>query len=720
LISDNLFVELIDILENKYSKNELKIVHQAYEFAKNAHKNQKRSSGDEYIVHPIHVALNLAELNLDIQTVVAGILHDIVEDTRYTQLDIKNFFGEEIANLVDGVTNLEKVRYKSNEKYQADGYRKLFLSMAKDIRVVLIKIADRLYNMQTLIYVSEEKQKIKAQETLDIYAPIAHRLGISKIRYELEDLAFFFLNPKEYEYISKKIKFNQRERISHVDRIINEIKKCLKKNKINAKIEGRPKHFFSVYRKMKIKNKTFEQIYDLFAVRILVNEIQDCYQVLGILHDYYKPVPGRFKDYIAVPKANMYQSLHTTLVDKNGLTFEIQIRTYKMNQVAEYGIAAHWMYKENIESDKKNDDIEKRLTWLKQILEWQKNFDDEDYLKALKLDLNVFSSRIYCFTPRGKVLCLSDGSTPLDFAYAIHSEIGNKAVRAKVNNRIVNFNYKLKNGDCVEIITSKNSYGPKLSWIKIVKTNHAKNKISQFFKKINKPENINKGRTIVEEYAQSKNINLDKLLESEEASIFFKKNNFDCIESFYLAVAHNAINSTTILNKLCHCYKKINNIQNDIEFKKNNSNIKNKNTIVINGLGDTQVRFSQCCNPLPGDEIVVFITRGRGLSLHKKTCKNITHIEIKDHERLINASWSNYLKYKDFNSSINITYENQKDVYTQIIKILANEDISITNANFKRKKEINNASIEFRIKDKSHLQNLIDKLSKILGVYKVL
>jgi len=711
--------EIIKNLEKYHPGKDFRLIYRAYEIAADAHKDQVRKSGDKYISHPLAVALILTQLELDLESIAAGILHDVIEDTRYTYQDIAKLFGLEIANIVDGVTKLDKIKYTSREELQAENYRKMFIAMAKDIRVVLIKIADRLHNMQTLKYMAREKQKEKSQETLDIYAPIAHRLGISKVRYQLEDIAFFYLNPREYNLLAQKIKLRQEERINHVEKIINEIKFNLEKYKIKAYVEGRPKHFFSIYKKMIAKNKTFDQIYDLFAVRAIVKTIPECYAVLGMVHEIYKPIPGRFKDYIAMPKANMYQSLHSTLIGPDGEPFEIQIRTEQMHRVAEYGIATHWKYKEG-KSETRLTSEEEKLAWLKQILEWQRDYDNtKDYLDAVKFDLNIYKSHVYCFTPQGQVIRLLSGSTPIDFAYMIHSAIGNKMIGARVNNKIVTLDYNLQTGDRVEIITSQNSIGPNLNWLKIVKSSHTRNKINQWFRKESKTDNIKIGKELLEREAKKKNLSLKILLSQDALKNVLEKYAFNSWDSLCAAIGHGAVKEQNVINRLYMFYKNAHETQEEINISQEENKNKKSDVIIVNGLGDIKVRFSKCCNPVPGDEIVGFITRGRGVSLHRTDCKNIINLNEFNRQRLIEAHWACKKKSERYYTEIKIICENTTNVLAKISKLLANEKIVLRSINSHAVK--NNAifNLGIEIEDKNRLGALCAKLMKIHDVIEI-
>ena len=544
---------MVDILLQKIKENctnvDLDIVNKAFNLAYEAHKEQKRESGDPYIIHPIDVAVILAELGMDTSTIVAGLLHDVIEDTDYTYDDIKNIFSEEVANLVSGVTKITKMEYKSKEEQQADNFRKMLLAMASDIRVIIIKLADRLHNMRTLKYMPKEKQKRISKETLDIYAPLAHRLGISKVKWELEDLCFRYLHEEEYYDLVHQISEKRVERETYIAQIIKDLYSKLEEAEIDSDIDGRPKHFYSIYRKMVTKNKSIEQIFDLTAIRILVNSVKDCYEVLGIVHTIYKPIPGRFKDYIAMPKPNMYQSLHTTVIGPQGKTFEIQIRTFEMHKTAEYGIAAHWKYKEGDTSDTKGKSFENKLVWLRDMLEWQKETSDaEEFMEGFKI--NLFTDEIFLFTPKGVVIDLPNGATPIDFAYRIHTDIGNKCIGAKVNGKIVPLDYKLKTGQIVEILTSNSSKGPNMDWLSIAKSNQAKSKIKAWFKKAKKEENINKGKEVFEKELKKQSVHYVDIAKGESYDKFIKRYNINCMDDLYALVGLGAIVASSFIAKL--------------------------------------------------------------------------------------------------------------------------------------------------------------------------
>ena len=632
-----LYEELLACVRKYHPSADLSMIEKAYRIAKNAHEGQFRKSGEPYIIHPLCVAIILADLELDKETIVAGLLHDAVEDTIMTTEEIQQEFGAEVALLVDGVTKLGQLSYSADKvELQAENLRKMFLAMAKDIRVILIKLADRLHNMRTLQYMKPEKQQEKARETMDIYAPIAMRLGISKVKVELDDLALKYLKPDVYYDLVEKINLKKSEREDYVNQVVGQVKRHMEDAGIKAQVDGRIKHFFSIYRKMVNQDKTIDQIYDLFAVRILVDTVKDCYAALGVIHEMYKPIPGRFKDYIAMPKPNMYQSLHTTLIGPKGQPFEIQIRTFEMHKTAEYGIAAHWKYKESSDG-KKPIGIreEEKLNWLRQILEWQKDMsDNKEFLSLLKNDLDLFADNVYCFTPQGDVKTLPNGSTPIDFAYSVHSAVGNNMVGARVNGKLVPIEYVINNGDRIEIITSQNSQGPSRDWLKIVKSTQAKNKINQWFKQELKEDNILKGKEMLQQYAKAKGYHLSEYTKSKYMEAVMRKYGFRDWDSVLAAIGHGGLKEGQVLNKLREAYEKehVQQITDEQILAEMNSNQererrnKTKSGIVVKGIHDVAVRFSKCCSPIPGDEIVGFVTRGRGVSIHRTDCVNVLNM----------------------------------------------------------------------------------------------
>ncbi|MCF6096644.1 bifunctional (p)ppGpp synthetase/guanosine-3',5'-bis(diphosphate) 3'-pyrophosphohydrolase [Thermovorax subterraneus] len=696
----------------------LELVDRAYEFAQKAHDGQHRISGEMYIFHPLEVAIILADLELDTITIAAGLLHDVVEDTEYTLEDINREFGDEIALLVDGVTKLGKLEFKTKEEQQAENLRKMFLAMAKDIRVILIKLADRLHNMRTLKYLPVEKQKEIAIETLEIFAPLAHRLGISKIKWELEDLAFRYLEPERYYELVEKVAKKRREREEHINKMIAILEKKLEAAGIKAEIQGRPKHFYSIYKKMKEQNKSFEQIYDLTAVRIIVSSVRDCYAALGVVHTLWKPIPGRFKDYIAMPKPNMYQSLHTTVIDSSGEPLEIQIRTYEMHKTAEYGIAAHWRYKEG----NKSDDFDKKLSWLREILDWQRDLRDaKEFMESLKIDL--FSDEVYVFTPKGDVINLPAGSCPIDFAYRIHTDIGNRCIGAKVNGKIVPLDYKLKNGDIVEIITSAHSNGPSRDWLQFVKSTQAKNKIRQWFKKERREENINRGKEMLEKEAKRQGYDIYQLINQDFMDNLLKKLSFQNIDDLFASVGYGGISATQAVQKILEEYKK--NVRSDkgeLESAKGEQKFKQKNKIFegvkIDGVDNVLVKFSRCCNPVPGDKIVGYITRGRGVSIHRQDCPNVIN-NVYDKERLIEVKWDGF-KEKSFPVEIEASGYDRPGMLSDVLDILGDMNTTIDLVNARASKNgIAVIDLILEITDKQHLDNIIQKLKKINGIFEV-
>jgi GTP pyrophosphokinase len=721
---EELYKELINRIRTYHPSTDISMIEKAYKVADEAHKGQLRKSGEPYIMHPLNVAIILAELELDKETIVAGILHDVVEDTVMTSEEIAQEFSEEVAFLVDGVTKLTQLKMTTDKiEVQAENLRKMFLSMAKDIRVILIKLADRLHNLRTLQYQSPEKQIEKARETMDIYAPIAHRLGISKIKVELDDLSMMYLMPDVYNDLKAQIDERLTERDAYIKRVVADVKKHIDNANLEAEIDGRVKHFFSIYKKMKNQNKTLDQIYDIFAVRIKVNTVRDCYSALGIIHEMYKPIPGRFKDYIAMPKSNMYQSLHTTLIGPEGQPFEIQIRTYEMHRTAEYGIAAHWKYKENISGTVMHKEEEK-LSWLRQILEWQRDTDDnKEFMSFVKTDLDLFAEQVYCFTPAGDVKNLPRGSTPIDFAYAIHTAVGNKMVGARINERQVPIDTPLSNGDRVEIITSQNSTGPSRDWLNIVKSTQAKNKINQWFKNQFKEDNINRGKELILTYCKSKGLDYSKYAKPEYQEVVCKKYNFQDWNAILAAVGHGGIKEGQVVNKLIEEYAKANkpqivdneDILSEYNVKKNHGSYAGKGGIIVNGIDDVAVRFSKCCSPVPGDEIVGFITRGRGISIHRTDCVNVLCMSESDRNRVIEAEWKdNAVAEGTYMTEINIYADDRNGILFDITKILSELNINVSSINSRTSKQGKaTITLAFAIRSKEQLNTIIAKIRNV-------
>ena len=716
---EELYEFLIESIRKYHPSDDLSMVRKAYDIANSAHEGQLRKSGEPYIVHPLSVAIILAQLELDKESIIAGILHDVVEDTVMTMDEMKQTFGKEVALLVDGVTKLTQLSWSADKvEIQAENLRKMFLAMAKDIRVILIKLADRLHNMRTLQYMKPEKQKEKARETMEIYAPIADRLGISKIKIELDDLSLKYLEPEIYYDLKEKVALRRSTREEFVQQIMDEVKKHMKDAGIEAQVDGRVKHFFSIYKKMINQNKTLDQIYDIFAVRIIVETVKDCYAALGVIHEMYKPIPGRFKDYIAMPKPNMYQSLHTTLISSTGQPFEIQIRTYDMHRTAEYGIAAHWKYKEGKDGQNVAQKEEEKLSWLRQILEWQKDMsDNKEFLSSLKTDLDIFSESVYCFTPEGDVKNLPSGSTTVDFAYSIHSAVGNKMVGAKVNDKLVPIDYVIQNGDRVEIITSQNSKGPSRDWLKSVRSAQAKNKINQWFKTQNKEENIIRGKELIDRYCKTKGINFAEIAKPE----------YDW-ESVLAAIGHGGLKEGQVINRLQEEYLKKNpkeilndaKVLGDVAGKERKPSERSKNGIVVKGVHDLAVRFSRCCSPVPGDEIVGFVTRGRGISIHRTDCINIINLPEEERTRLIDAEWQlpeGEKTHETYSTEIKIYAHNRIGIFVDVSKIFTERQIDISSMNVRTSKQgMCTITMSFDTHGVEELQRLVEKLRQVESV----
>ena len=734
---EKLHQELLSGIRKYHPSADLSLIEKAYQVAADAHKDQKRKSGEPYIIHPLCVGIILADLEMDKETIAAGLLHDVVEDTVMTYDEIKDEFGEEVAQLVDGVTKLGQLSYSADKvEVQAENLRKMFLAMAKDIRVIIIKLADRLHNMRTLKYMRPEKQKEKARETMDIYAPIAQRLGISKIKVELDDLSLKYLQPDVYYDLVEKIALRKTEREKFVQAIVNQVKSHIDEAGIKAQVDGRVKHFFSIYKKMVNQDKTLDQIYDLFAVRIIVDTVKDCYAALGVIHEMYTPIPGRFKDYIAMPKPNMYQSLHTTLIGPNGTPFEIQIRTFEMHRTAEYGIAAHWKYKEQSDGKKASGNQEEaKMTWLRQILEWQRDMsDNREFMNLLKSDLDLFAENVYCFTPAGDVKNLPAGSTPIDFAYSVHSAVGNKMVGARVNGKLVNIDYVIQNGDRVEVITSQNSKGPSRDWLKIVKSTQAKNKINQWFKQELKEDNIIKGQNLFSNYCKAKGIVQSDLLKPEFMQTVMAKYGFRDWDSVMAAIGHGGLKEGQVGNRLLEEYKKKQKkdmtdaqvlqavesagISVSSQGKDKTRKTHNKSGIVVKGIDDVAVRFAKCCSPVPGDEIVGFVTRGRGVTIHRTDCVNMIHLPGEDRVRLIDAEWQSAGDVSGrYPAEIKIFGNNRTGLLVDISKIFTERQIDMTGVNSRTSKQgTATISLSFEVGSRSELDSLIARLRQVESV----
>lgn len=728
-----LYEDLVRSIKKYHPSDDLSMVEKAYQIARDAHKDQKRKSGEPYIIHPLCVAIILADLELDKESIIAGILHDVVEDTVLTDAEITQIFGKEVALLVDGVTKLTQLSWSADKvETQAENLKKMFLAMAKDIRVILIKLADRLHNMRTLQYMKPEKQKEKARETIEIYAPLADRLGISKIKIELDDLALKYLEPDVYKDLEEKIALTSEARQDLIDNIIHEIQNHMEHAEIKCEVSGRVKHFFSIYKKMVNQHKTLDQIYDIFAVRIIVDSVKDCYAALGVIHEMYKPIPGRFKDYIAMPKPNMYQSLHTTLIGTTGQPFEIQIRTFDMHRTAEYGIAAHWKYKESGSGQVAAGDEAKKLSWLRQILEWQQDMsDNKEFLSMLKSDLDMFSDSVYCFTPNGDVKALPSGSTPIDFAYAIHTAVGNKMVGARVNGKLVTIDYVLQNGDRIEIMTSQNSKGPSRDWLNLVKSSQAKNKINSWFKQERKADNIARGRDMIDRYCKAKGINFSDINKPEFMDKVLKRYAFQDWDSVLASVGHGGLKEGQVINKMLEAQaKKLRSEVTDATILDtigdNNKaavvpiKAKSKSGIVVRGIHDLAVRFSKCCNPVPGDEIVGFVTRGRGITIHRTDCINVMNLPEIERSRLIDAEWQSEESDKGaatYSTEISVFANNRIGMYVDIAKIFTERQIDVKNMNARTNKQGKaTITMSFDIHGTEELNTLMAKIRQIDGV----
>ena len=743
LSPEELYQDLISRVRRYHPSDDISMIEKAYKIAYAAHEGQVRKSGEPYIIHPLCVAIILADLELDKETIEAGLLHDVVEDTIMTEEEIEKEFGPDVALLVDGVTKLQQINFPSDkgngdnktadqQEMQAENLRKMFLAMAKDIRVIMIKLADRLHNMRTLKYQPPAKQQKIARETMEIYAPIAQRLGISKIKVELDDLSLKYLEPDVYYDLVDKIAVRRSEREEYIQQIVDEVTEHMKNAGIKSQIDGRVKHFFSIYKKMKNQSKTLDQIYDLFAVRIIVDSVKDCYAALGVIHEMYKPIPGRFKDYIAMPKPNMYQSLHTTVIGSSGQPFEIQIRTMEMHKAAEYGIAAHWKYKEASDGKKVAAQEEEKLAWLRQILEWQRDMsDNKEFMNLLKSDLDLFSDSVYCFTPTGDVKTLPAGSTPIDFAYSVHTAVGNKMIGARVNGKLVTIDYEIQNGDRIEILTSQNSKGPSRDWLNLVKSTQAKNKINQWFKNEFKEENIVKGKEMLLAYCKAMSINISEIMKPPYMEAQMKKYGFKDWESLLAAVGHGGLKEGQILNRMQELYDKdhpkvlsneevLANVAENAQARQMLPRAKSKNGIVVKGIHDVAVRFSKCCSPVPGDEIIGFVTRGRGISIHRTDCVNVINLPESERARLIDAEWEASQENRTdekYLAEINIYANNRSGLLADISRALTEKNIDILAMNTRTNKQgMATLSASFEIASRDELIRIIDKIRTIDSV----
>ncbi|PID15720.1 (p)ppGpp synthetase [Sporosarcina sp. P34] len=717
--------DIYDLVAKYMNEEHVNFIRRAYAMAEKSHEGQFRTSGEPYINHPIQVAGILAGLQMDPETVAAGFLHDVVEDTEISREDIIREFGDEVAMLVDGVTKLDKLKFKSNEEKQAENHRKMFIAMAQDIRVILIKLADRLHNMRTLRHVPAAKQRRVSEETLEIFSPLAHRLGISTIKWELEDIALRYSNPQQYYRIVNLMKQKRTEREKYLKDVMNQMRVELDEMGIAAEIHGRPKHLYSIYQKMVIQKKEFNEIYDLLAVRIVVKSIKDCYAALGIIHTLWKPMPGRFKDYIAMPKQNLYQSIHTTVVGPAGDPLEVQIRTEEMHRISEFGVAAHWAYKEGKQVAKLSSDIDSKLTWFREILEIQNESSNaQEFMESLKFDL--FSDMVYVFTPDGDVVELPQGSVPIDFAYRVHSEIGNRTTGAKVNGKIVPLDSSLSTGDIVEILTSKQSFGPSRDWLKLAHTSQAKNKIRQYFKKQLRDENIDKGSEMIQKELKDEEYDIKEALSKENMQRTIDKFSFTSEEDLYAAVGSGGITAQQVVNRLAERMRKervqketIDKIVSDIQTPKPEK--QTESGVIVKDIDNMLIRISKCCNPVPGDEIVGFITRGRGVSVHRTDCPNVLS-EIGQQERIIEVQWAlpDDQVRKEFQVDIEISAFDRQGLLNEVMMVVADMNTPIIAVSGKADKDdIAHIHMSIKIQNIAHLQRTVDKIKQIKDVYSV-
>lgn len=723
--------DVLAMCKEYMNETHIKFIEKAIYFATYAHKEQIRKSGEAYIVHPIQVAGILAELKLDPDTIATGFLHDVVEDTGFSIDDIEYEFGKDVAFLVEGVTKLGKIKYKSHAEQQAENHRKMLLAMANDLRVIMVKLADRLHNLRTLKFHKPEKQRMIAEETLEIYAPLAHRLGMNKIKWELEDTSLRYLNPQQYYRIVHLMNSKRDEREEYINTTIENIKEATKDLDIEAVIYGRPKHIYSIYRKMKDQKKQFSEIYDLLAIRVLVDSIKDCYAVLGAIHTKWKPMPGRFKDYIAIPKANMYQSIHTTVIGPGGRPVEIQIRTFEMHQVAEYGVAAHWAYKEGNKEKVTNDPLQKQLDWFKDLIELQNETKDaKDFMNSVKED--IFGDKVYVFTPKGDVSELPLGSGPLDFAYNIHTEVGNKTVGAKVNNKIVPLNYQLKTGDIVEVLTSANSFGPSRDWINLVFTTRAKNKIKRFFKLQDRDENIIKGRELLEKQITELGFNFKDFMTKQGMKDIAARFNFGTEEDLLASIGFGEISYQTVANKMTDKARKEIEDQKVVEtaFEKTTTQglkkesqkmkIRHEGGVIIEGVDNLLIRLSRCCNPVPGDDIVGYITKGRGISVHRKDCPNV-QLPESEQNRLIEVDWEDTANTgQQYDTELVVEGYNRNGLLNEVLNVINSTTKSLNSVNGKvDANKMATISVNIGIMNTQQLDFIVDKIKQIPDVYSV-
>lgn len=717
--------DVIKKMKMNRKKTNVALIQKAYKFAEEHHRGQKRLSGEDYIIHPLNVAYILADLQLDDATICAALLHDVVEDTDVTNEDIIKNFGKEIAEMVAGVTKLGKIQYVTIEEEQVENYRKMFLAMGKDIRVILIKLADRLHNMRTLSNLKRDRQIANAKETMDLYAPLANRLGIYSLKWELEDLGFRYLYPEEYRELVLSIEKKREERIEFINKIMEEIRVALKKQKIVAEVTGRAKHLYSIYRKMQRDNITIDQVYDLFALRIIVNSVKDCYAALGVVHDLYTPMPGRFKDYIAVPKPNMYQSIHNTLIGPKGTPFEVQVRTWDMHRVAEYGIAAHWAYKEANRFKKSNVVVEEdKLSWLRETLEWQKDMQDPtEFLRTLKTEL--FEDEVYVFTPKGEIKTLPRDATPIDFAYSIHAEVGHRMVGCKVNSKMMPIVTKLKSGDIVEIITSDTAKGPSRDWLKIVKSSNAKTRIQQWFKKTEREENIEKGKDILDKKIKKIGMSHSDLFKPEWIQVALNRYNYNSVEDMYASIGFGGISPNKIITRLLEEYKKeheeetIEEKIQELVTEKPSKRKAPKSGVIVKGIDNCLVKFSKCCNPVPGDDIIGYVTKGRGVSVHRKDCSNLKDL-LSEEERIIEVEWYDETNKAEYNVDIEILANDRTGLLSDVVKEITNQKINIMGVNTRTSKDrIATINTTLEVQNIEQLNQVIKQIRKVDSVYEV-
>ncbi len=719
--------EFLDSIRSINENYDMDILGKAYDVAATMHEGQFRKSGEKYLIHPVAVTKILAELGMDESTLVAGLLHDVVEDTDYSKEQLREDFGEEVELLVDGVTKLGSLVFENKEERQAENFRKMFLAMSRDIRVLIIKLSDRLHNLRTINYMSEKQIHDKCTETLEIYAPLASRLGIYSMKFELEDTAMKYLYHDEYVDIAKKVSAKKEERQAAIDNVVGEIKESLDDMGMKYDIYGRSKHFYSIFKKMKYQKKDIDEIFDLMAVRIIVDSIKDCYAVLGIVHTMWTPIPGRFKDYIAMPKPNLYQSLHTTVIGDTGNPFEIQIRTYEMHHIAEYGIAAHWKYKEGVAKDKE----EVKLSWLRQALEWQQDTNDaSEFMETLRIDL--FSSQVFVFTPAGDVIELPAGATPLDFAFKIHTDVGAKCIGAKINGKMVPIDHTLENGDIIQIMTSPNASGPSIDWLKIAKSSTARTKIRQWLKKENKSDNVDKGKDVLDKYVRKKGYNPRDILKNQSILKATKEMKFSNTDELFTQVSNGGTLVSKVANVLFGYYndekaeekKKQETVKEALESEKEKPKRprhreKEGPGVIVKGMDNLLIRVSKCCNPVPGDEIVGFITKGRGISVHRKDCANILSLPPSEKQRFIEVSWDTS-KNTSYDADITVVADDRKGLFSDLSKACETMDVHIAGVNAKSSKDDTITIIlTLSIANTAQMEKLLRGLKNVPGVSSV-